>query len=148
MISRNTPALLTAFVHEHIPLTRAMGLEITALTDEMVEATVPFEGNQNHNHVIFGGSMASASVVAAWAVAQVRLDALAPFTVVGKSCEFTFLNPIRGAYSVRAVVPASWPEVQAKAISTGRAKCVVNVDILADGVTCGKAEVHLVMRAE
>lgn len=148
MMERNTPERLTAYVHEHIPLTRAMQLEITALTDAAVEVFIPYEGNQNHNHVIFGGSMASASVVAAWAVAQVRLDPHAPFTVVGKSCTFSFLHPIRGAYGVRAHVPEGWPEVQVKALTTGRGKCTIDVEIFANDLLCGKAEVHLVMRAE
>lgn len=147
-MSRNTPEHLTAYIHTHIPLTRAMEMQVTSMTDTEVVAHVPFEGNQNHNHVIFGGSMASACVVVAWAVAQVRLDAHAPFTVVGKSCIFNFLAPIRGAYAVRAHVPESWPEVQSKALATGRAKCSVRVDILAESAHCGSAEVHLVMRAE
>jgi len=147
-MERSTPETLTAYVHTHIPLTLAMNLTITALTDEAVEAFVPYEGNQNHNHVIFGGSMASASVVAAWAVAQVRLDPHAPFTVVGKSCCFSFLNPIRGAYAVRALVPEGWEDVQHKALSSGRAKCTIHVELHADALLCGRAEVHLVMRAE
>jgi hypothetical protein len=50
------PAELERYLHEHIPLTRAMALGVVAITADAVILQAPLQPNINHRATVFGGS--------------------------------------------------------------------------------------------
>ena len=71
--NRFTPPSLTSYLHDHIPLTAAMGLRCEAVSWTRVELAAPIAPNLNHNRTAFGGSLASALTMAGWAMTHNRL---------------------------------------------------------------------------
>ena len=51
-----TPQTLQRYLHERIPLARAMEVEVRALASDGVELGAPLAPNINHRDTVFGGS--------------------------------------------------------------------------------------------
>ncbi len=64
---------LQSYLHDHIPLTAAMGITVEVATAEAVVLVAPLGPNVNHRHTMFGGSLASLGITASWALLHVRL---------------------------------------------------------------------------
>jgi acyl-coenzyme A thioesterase PaaI-like protein len=58
-------ATLEQYLHEHIPLSKAMGLRVEVASQERVLLGCPLEPNLNHRGTGFGGSIASIATLAA-----------------------------------------------------------------------------------
>ena len=59
-------AEVTHYLHSEIPLTRAMGVAVTAWDGATVTVRAPLALNQNHADTAFGGSIASLGIVAGY----------------------------------------------------------------------------------
>jgi thioesterase domain-containing protein len=64
---------LEHYVHTHIPLTKAMGVEIRKASFEEVVLFAPLEPNINHQGTVFGGSASTLAILAAWCLLYARL---------------------------------------------------------------------------
>ena len=64
---------LTAYLHEHIPLTAAMGVRVLEARPERVRLRAPLGPNLNHRATAFGGSLSGLGILAGWCVMHVRL---------------------------------------------------------------------------
>ncbi|EDY18761.1 thioesterase domain protein [Chthoniobacter flavus Ellin428] len=53
----NSAAALEKFLHEKIPLTVSMGVQVTECNDQQLILTAPLEPNHNHLGTAFGGSL-------------------------------------------------------------------------------------------
>ncbi|MEL7536812.1 MAG: YiiD C-terminal domain-containing protein [Pseudomonadota bacterium] len=82
-----TPDELTRYLHEQIPLTRAMGLATDRVSATHVSLKLPLAANHNHKGTMFGGSLAALGTLACWALIHVRMerDGLAGELVVMRS---------------------------------------------------------------
>ncbi len=61
------------YLHKHIPLSRAMGVQVLAASWERVELFAPLEPNINHRSTVFGGSAAALATLSAWSLLHLRL---------------------------------------------------------------------------
>ena len=77
-----TDAELQAYLHEKIPITRAMGFTIVASGPETISIAVPLSLNSNHQGSAFGGSISAALTTAAWATVHIAARGLDPDAVV------------------------------------------------------------------
>lgn len=77
-----TDAELQAYLHEKIPITRAMGFTIAASGPTSIAIAVPLALNGNHQNTAFGGSISAALTTAAWATVHIAARALDPDAVV------------------------------------------------------------------
>lgn len=68
-----TISALTDYVHAHLPLAGAMGVEIEAASGQHVRMLAPLSLNSNHEHTAFGGSISSLGLLAAWSLLWCRL---------------------------------------------------------------------------
>ena len=68
-----SPAELTEYLHRHIPLTAALGAQVTRCATEEVEIAAPLAPNLNHRSTAFGGSLAALSILSGWAVLHLAL---------------------------------------------------------------------------
>jgi thioesterase domain-containing protein len=69
---------LRAYLHGHIPLSAAMGVEPLAVSDDEVRLAAPLAPNVNHRGTAFGGSIATLAVLAGWSWLRARLDGREP----------------------------------------------------------------------
>lgn len=102
-----TATELEAYIHEHLPITRAMGVTVKTLDQTQVAVEAPLAPNINHRRTVFGGSLNSLATVCAWSAVFVflRRRKLAAEVVVRRS-ETAFLKPALGAFAASALLPS------------------------------------------
>ena len=66
---------LENYLHEHIPLSKAMGVTVRSVSGEAVTLAAPLAPNINHRETVFGGSASALAILAAWSLLYVRLQA-------------------------------------------------------------------------
>ena len=56
---------LENYLHEHIPLSKAMGVTVRSVSGEAVTLAAPLAPNINHRETVFGGSASALAILAA-----------------------------------------------------------------------------------
>ena len=88
---------LQQYLHEHIPLSRAMQVTVLAASVEEVLLAAPLAPNINHRETVFGGSASAVCILAAWSLVQVRLRAARiPARLVIQRNLMEYLLPVSG----------------------------------------------------
>lgn len=64
---------LQEYLHEHIPLSKAMSVEVLEATADGVKLFAPLAPNINHRDTVFGGSASALAILCAWAWLYLRL---------------------------------------------------------------------------
>jgi len=95
-----TPAEIEAFLHEKIPLARAMGVRVESCDPEAFVLTAPLEPNHNHLGTAFGGSLAALTTLTGYACLWHALDDRDAHVVIRRS-ELDYRHPVTG--TLRAV---------------------------------------------
>lgn len=67
------PEDLTRYLHNHIPLTRHMGVVAEECSVGRVVLSAPLPPNVNHRETAFGGSLSGIAILAGWSWLHVRL---------------------------------------------------------------------------
>ncbi|HEY9656068.1 MAG TPA: YiiD C-terminal domain-containing protein [Crinalium sp.] len=89
-----SPALITQYAHEHIPITRHMGMTVLAVDDGRISLLAPYAPNINHRETIFGGSISSLGILAGWALLWAKLQMEeTPKRLVIQSSSTNFIKP-------------------------------------------------------
>ena len=70
------PQAVTAYLHQQMPLTAAMGLRVTEAAAARTVVHAPLEPILNHQQTAFGGSIAALGITTGWVYLHVRLQAL------------------------------------------------------------------------
>lgn len=138
-----TPSELQTYLHSHIPLSKAMQVEVREATQEYIELHAPLAPNVNHRGTAFGGSIATLATLAGWSLLRVRLDGMVPLPhLVIQRNTMEFLCPIPGAFSARVRFPADadWPGFQAKLAERGRAKLGLQVEVVSEGAVAARLD--------
>ncbi len=65
---------IQAYLHEHIPLSLAMCVQVVSVTEEQVVLSAPLEPNINHRETVFGGSASALAIFSAWTLINFRLQ--------------------------------------------------------------------------
>jgi thioesterase domain-containing protein len=101
------PALMTAYLHEEIPLTKAMGMTCAAWDGQSVTLAVPLAPNLNHADTAFGGSISSAAILAGYCLMYLMLRErqISNRLLITKS-EIEYLRPIDAEMAATARLPA------------------------------------------
>jgi thioesterase domain-containing protein len=63
-----------AYLHEHIPITRAMGLKVAGYDGNAVRLWAPLEPNLNHRQTAFGGSVSALGILAGWTLLHLKFE--------------------------------------------------------------------------
>ena len=101
-------ALLEAekFLHEQIPITRAMGVRVVAYDAEGFAVEAPVALNSNHLRTAFGGSINAVATLAAYGFLWLELNDAAAHVVVAES-SIRFLRPVREMIRATCLRPAA-----------------------------------------
>ncbi|WP_127752619.1 YiiD C-terminal domain-containing protein [Devosia sp. 1566] len=104
-----TNEALQAYLHEHIPLSRAMGVQVVASSVDAVTLGAPLAPNINHRDTVFGGSASAVATLAAWSLLHVRLSAEGlPSRLVIQRNSMDYLHPVAGDFTATASLEGDW----------------------------------------
>ena len=97
--------ILQRYLHDHIPLSKAMGVEVAEATDNGVALAAPLAPNINHRETVFGGSASAVAILSAWTLMYLRLksEQLNVRIVIQKST-MTYERPITGRFIASAAI--------------------------------------------
>jgi thioesterase domain-containing protein len=139
--TRVTPAELEQYLHDHIPLSKAMATSVVAVDDEAVVLRAPLEPNINHRETVFGGSASALAILAAWSLLHTRLlnAGIATRLVIQRNT-VEYLLPIVGAFTARASIEQAedWTQFLRMLTRKGRARIGVLAVLECDGRVVGK----------
>ncbi len=105
------PKDLEQYLHEHIPLSRAMQVSVVKVAVDSVTLAAPIEPNINHRGTAFGGSISAVAILAAWSLLHTRLSA------EGVTCRLViqrnsidYLKPVEADFTATSLPPdaADW----------------------------------------
>jgi thioesterase domain-containing protein len=102
---------LQQYLHEHIPLSKAMQVSVQRLLPDEVLLAAPLAPNINHRATIFGGSASAVAILAAWSLLHTRLrSAGIDARLVIQSNTMHYDLPIAGDFTARAFIeePEAW----------------------------------------
>jgi len=102
---------LERYLHEHIPLSKAMAVEVVAADKDRVVLKAPLAPNINHRETLFGGSAVAIAILAAWSLVRLRLKGEGiGFRLVIRRNSMTYDLPVHGAFTARAFLDpaADW----------------------------------------
>jgi thioesterase domain-containing protein len=135
------------FLHEQIPITRAMGVRVVAHGEDGFAVEAPVALNSNHLSTAFGGSINAVATLAAYGLLWLELDDPAVHVVVAES-SIKFLRPVRTV--IRAVCrrPPSdeWRAFQTKLKNDGKARIALRVQVMEVEQTAAEFEGTFVAR--
>ncbi|HVT35048.1 MAG TPA: YiiD C-terminal domain-containing protein [Nevskiaceae bacterium] len=120
-------AALTAYLHQHIPLTRALGARVESCGHGSAVVSAPLEPNLNHRNTAFGGSLATLAILSGWVVLHVALrEAGIDARLVVQKHECEFQQPVTAAFTARSTLPPrDWEKFRAALQRRGRARISV-----------------------
>lgn len=102
---------LTAYLHEHIPLTAHLGADVIAYDGRTVRLRAPLAQNINHRSTAFGGSLSAVAILSGWTLLYLKLKeaGIANQLVIQKS-SFDFSEPVDGDFEACCSIPedAQW----------------------------------------
>jgi thioesterase domain-containing protein len=134
----NDPAAaLEAFILEHIPLTRAIGLRVLDADAGSLTLGAPLPPNVNDKGSAFGGSLASLLTLAGWGLVRLKLgDAAADADIYVQDSVLRYSAPVWSDLRVRARLAEGehWDDFIKALENRGRARVqVVAAALLDDG---------------
>ncbi len=138
-----TPIELERYLHEHLPLTKAMQASVVNLKPGEVTLGAPLAPNINHQKGVFGGSAATLATTAAWSLVQTQLvTAEVAGQVVIQRNTMDFVLPMMGTFFARAFLPhpEAWPKFVQMLKRRGRARITVSAELSCDGQVSGHFE--------
>ncbi len=143
----NTQELET-YLHAHIPLSQAMGVEVHAASLERLTLFAPLAPNINHRDTVFGGSASALAILSAWALLYVRLRADGmDGRVIIHANSVRYDKPMAGDFLATARAPdeTAWRKLAA-AMQRGRmARITVHSTLECQGLRAGEFEGEFVV---
>lgn len=126
---------LERYLHQHIPLSGAMAVEVVSADPDGVLLRAPLAPNINHRDTVFGGSASALSILAAWCLLHQRLRAegLDSRLVIQRN-SMEYEQPIAGAFQARSALrePQQWPRFTQMLVRKGRARIAVESVLMDD----------------
>ena len=131
------PRAFEEYLHDHIPLSGAMGAVVLEAGPGGVVLEAPLAPNLNHRATAFGGSVSALAILAGWALVHLRLrdQGIRTRTVVQRS-DVAYLKPVEAPFQARASVPVpdAWARFVKSLRRRGRGRGRVRVEVTSAGV--------------
>jgi thioesterase domain-containing protein len=147
---RMNAADVETYLHDHIPLSRAMQVAVREASETALVLAAPLAPNINHRDTLFGGSASAIAILAAWSLLHVRLRraGLESRLVIQRNTMHYDL-PISGDFVARAVLPeaAVWDAFVRMLTRKGRGRITIESALEFEGRVCGRLEGEFVALA-
>ena len=129
-----TPQQLQSFLHQHIPASAALAIEVQSCDAQHVTLTAPHHLNRNHKNTVFGGSMALAATLCAWSLVHLRCPE-AQGNIVIQESRIRYLRPARDGLTLHTAAgdDTAWQAMQTMLTQRGKGKIVLNTKLLSHG---------------
>lgn len=96
---------LEVYLHEHIPLSKAMQVSVIEGGPSRVSLSAPLAPNINHRDTVFGGSASAVAILAAWTILYLRLKEVGLYSrVVIQRNEMSYGRPVAGDFIASASI--------------------------------------------
>jgi thioesterase domain-containing protein len=125
-----------AYLHEHIPITRAMGLKVTGYDGNIVRLWAPLEPNLNHRQTAFGGSVSALGILAGWTLLHIKLgESGDPVQLVIQHSETDYTGPIEADFTAACAMPSAhdWDKFTQTFQRYGKARIQLESSLEAEG---------------
>ena len=123
------------FLHEKIPITRAMGVRVEAFDEGQFVLVAPIGKNHNHLHTAFGGSLSAMATLAGYGFLWLELRDPKVHVVIKESA-IRFRRPVLG--DIRAICrkpdDAVLSSFKSDFARKGKARIALNVEIVEDEI--------------
>jgi thioesterase domain-containing protein len=124
-----TVRFLQKYLHERIPISKAMGVEVLEATVDGVKLAAPLSPNINHRETVFGGSASAVAILSAWSLLYLRLkyENINSRIVIQRST-MTYEHPITDLFTASSVVcdPSVWLKFITTLKRKNRARIKIN----------------------
>ena len=137
------PRALQDYLYVHIPLSKAMAVDVKSATPQGVLLSAPLAPNINHRATVFGGSASTLAILSAWALLHVSmLDAGIKARLVIQKNTMTYDLPMLGEFSAEAAAPApaKWQRFLATLTKHKRARISIRSILHCEGKKVGEFE--------
>lgn len=137
------PSELQAYLYEHIPLARAMQVEVVRIEPDSVVLSAPLEPNINHRETVFGGSASALAILSAWALLYTRLlDERVESRLVIQRQTMSYERPIAGEFTASSSLAQAgdWNRFAVTLRRRGRARIRVAAVLTSAGRIAGRME--------
>lgn len=122
------PHDLQAYLHDHIPLSRAMQVSVLQVSEAAVVLEAPLAPNINHRNTVFGGSASALAILSAWSLLHFRLHlAQLPCRLVIQRNNMSYDKPIAGDFTASATLtqPDQWAAFMRMLTRKGKARITI-----------------------
>ena len=127
-----SPDQLQHYLHDHIPISRPLGVRVLAAGPELVRLGAPLEPNLNHRQTAFGGSLSAVAILAGWSWLYLRLAA-SGFTgrIVIQHHTVDYVAPAEADFVATCAGPGPepWARFERTLARRGRARVTLDVDV-------------------
>lgn len=126
---------LQDYLHHHIPISAALGIQVTHATSEKVILQAPMAPNINHKKTVFGGSLHAVVTLACWSLLFTNLTEWPePTEIVIQQSEIDYLLPVTKDFTAEANFPelTAWQKFTAILARRGKAKIQLTASIYQD----------------
>ena len=116
---------LESYLHDHIPLTKHLGVRVTRASAEAVELLAPLEPNLNHRKTGFGGSISAVAILAGWGLLWCRLRGRAAgHNIVIQRNTIEYVAPVTADFTARCAAPSptQWKRFERMFEQRGRSR--------------------------
>jgi thioesterase domain-containing protein len=140
---RVDPTELETYLHDHIPLSAAMGVSVRSADLDSIVLDAPLGPNINHRDTVFGGSASALAILAAWSLVHVRLrDAGVPCRLVIQRNRVEYTAAMLGDFSAvaRLADPSAWERFAAMLNRRGMARIDVVCELTSGERSGGRFE--------
>lgn len=125
------------YLHEHIPLSRAMRVAVESIDGNGVRLRAPLAPNINHRSTVFGGSASAVAILAAWALVHFWLRALGiEGRVVIQRNSVEYLSPIETDFEAHCAPPSEreWQRFVDAVTRRGRGRIHLTAELRVEGL--------------
>jgi len=129
------------YLHEHIPLSKAMEVHVQFASDNRVVLEAPIGPNINHRETVFGGSASALAILAAWCLLYVRLTGEdVGGRIVIRENAMKYSRPIDGPFQAIALAPGpvEWRRMIAMLTKGRMARVPVNATLMCNELQVGE----------
>ena len=94
------------YLHEHIPITSQMGVDVDHFDETGVILSAPLNKNINHRDTAFGGSLSALAILAGWSLVHICLmEENIPNRLVIQKSRMDFHAPAESNFTAACAMP-------------------------------------------
>lgn len=138
---------LEQYLHDHIPISKALGVEVVEALADSVRLFAPLAPNINHRDTVFAGSASAVAILSAWSLLYIRLKEVGVNTrLVLQRNSMCIEHPILTGFTATAAIESSalWDHFLDMLTRKHKARIHVTSELFCNGERVGELEADFV----